>query len=350
MSQLVSVVVPVYNTERYLSRCIDSIMMQEYTNIEIILVDDGSSDKSSAICDEYAQKDARIKVIHKKNGGVSSARNAGLDVAKGTYVCFVDSDDVLLQNGIGDLYRTITETQSQYATGRITSDPNLSCAEYPSQVSVIDLSIEPQKFLESITMPGSYSPYAKIFVLDVFNANGLRFDENLKCSEDALLVRQYLKHCQKIAAISCFVYFYNISNENSLSKKGYPDFALYYSKKMEALTELVETLPLAVSQKNQFLNQRAVHGLNISIQHYLFNFSNRFAQISLVDKALEVLSPWLYLDNINKDFYLYKWWKRNAIHAKKQNCNKLIRSLYAMKIKRELITIAKKILKMINKR
>lgn len=90
---LISVIVPVYNVEKYLRKCLDSIINQTYQNIEIILVDDGSKDTSGQICDEYALKDSRIIVIHKENGGLSSARNAGLDIAKGNYVMFVDSDD-----------------------------------------------------------------------------------------------------------------------------------------------------------------------------------------------------------------------------------------------------------------
>ena len=94
MSQpLVSIIVPIYKVEPYLRRCLDSIVNQSYTNLEIILVDDGSPDNCPQICDEYASKDNRIKVIHKKNGGLSDARNAGLDICKGEYISFVDSDD-----------------------------------------------------------------------------------------------------------------------------------------------------------------------------------------------------------------------------------------------------------------
>ena len=91
--KLVSIIVPVYNVEQYLRRCIESILSQTYHNFELILVDDGSTDSSGAICDEYALADERIHVIHKPNGGVSSARNAGIDTAKGEYILFVDSDD-----------------------------------------------------------------------------------------------------------------------------------------------------------------------------------------------------------------------------------------------------------------
>lgn len=90
---LISVIVPVYNVEEYLPRCVDSILAQTYENLEVILVDDGTKDNAGLLCDQYAQKDARIKVIHKTNGGLSSARNAGIDIAKGDYLAFVDSDD-----------------------------------------------------------------------------------------------------------------------------------------------------------------------------------------------------------------------------------------------------------------
>lgn len=91
----ISVIIPIYKVEAYLKECLDSVINQTYKNLEIILVDDGSPDNSGKMCDEYAQKDSRIKVIHKENGGLSSARNAGLDIATGEYVCFIDSDDVI---------------------------------------------------------------------------------------------------------------------------------------------------------------------------------------------------------------------------------------------------------------
>ena len=89
---MVSIIVPVYNTEKFLHRCIDSILAQTYTDFELLLIDDGSKDSSGTICDEYAAQDARVRVFHKENGGVSSARNLGLDNARGEWVTFVDSD------------------------------------------------------------------------------------------------------------------------------------------------------------------------------------------------------------------------------------------------------------------
>lgn len=115
----VSVIVPVYNVEKYLNECIDSILAQTFTDFELILVNDGSSDRSGEICDEYAIKDKRIKVIHQQNGGVSVARNTGLDEAKGTYISFVDSDDVVLPNYLYVLLKALKDTDSDISSCRL---------------------------------------------------------------------------------------------------------------------------------------------------------------------------------------------------------------------------------------
>lgn len=113
---LISVIVPVYKVELYLRECLDSIINQTYKNLEIILIDDGSPDNSPAICDEYALKDERIIVIHQKNGGLSAARNAGLDIAKGDYICFVDSDDFIHPQYCEILYNGIMGTTNLFSS------------------------------------------------------------------------------------------------------------------------------------------------------------------------------------------------------------------------------------------
>lgn len=108
----ISIIVPVYKVEPYLRKCVDSILAQTFTDFEVILVDDGSPDNSGKICDEYASKDSRVRVIHKKNGGLSSARNAGIDVARGKYLGFVDSDDYIEKDMYELLYDNIVKEQA----------------------------------------------------------------------------------------------------------------------------------------------------------------------------------------------------------------------------------------------
>ena len=110
--ELVSVIIPVYNVEKYLARCIQSVCGQSYQGLEIILVDDGSKDKSGVICDEYAERDGRIKVIHKENGGLGDARNAGVEKAEGKYLLFVDSDDRIHENLVRDTVETAEKNQA----------------------------------------------------------------------------------------------------------------------------------------------------------------------------------------------------------------------------------------------
>lgn len=116
MSELISIIVPVYNVEAYLKRCLDSIVKQTYENIEVIIVDDGSTDLSGQICDSYSLADSRFKVIHKANGGVASARNAGLDASRGDYIGFVDPDDWIKSDMFEKMYQDITENETDIVT------------------------------------------------------------------------------------------------------------------------------------------------------------------------------------------------------------------------------------------
>ena len=117
MKDLISVIIPVYKVEEYINRCIDSVINQTYKNLEIILVDDGSPDGCPKICDEYAKKDSRIRVIHKQNGGLSDARNVGIDNANGKYITFIDSDDWIPIDSINILYKNLINTKSEISSG-----------------------------------------------------------------------------------------------------------------------------------------------------------------------------------------------------------------------------------------
>ena len=228
-----SVIVPIYGVEKYLHQCIESVLDQTFRDFELILVDDGSSDNSGIVCDALILKDKRVRTIHKENGGVSSARNIGLDAIspESKFLCFVDSDDYIPEKSIEFLYGGIME-----------NDADFCCNS--SENAFIDFEKNSHKLLSFISFGGSYAPYAKLFKTDIVKDNNIRYDISLKCCEDALFIRKYLKYCKNLNLISKKVYCYNSQNENSLSKRGYRDFALYYVKKLDALLELVDNLPL----------------------------------------------------------------------------------------------------------
>ena len=133
MDELITVVIPVYNVEKYLNRCIESVINQTYKNLEIILVDDGATDNCPSICDEYAKKDSRIKVIHKKNGGLSDARNVAIDVAKGAYIGFVDSDDYIALDMFEKLYNAINEYEADISV----------CLHYVEKGKALSIEVPP---------------------------------------------------------------------------------------------------------------------------------------------------------------------------------------------------------------
>mgnify|MGYP003175335838 FL=1 len=115
---LVSIIIPVYNAEKYLRYCVDSILQQSYTNLEVILVDDGAKDSSPSICDDYAQSDSRVTVIHQPNGGIAKAQNTGLDAAHGDYIAFADNDDILDSRNIELLLHALKSTDADMSKGR----------------------------------------------------------------------------------------------------------------------------------------------------------------------------------------------------------------------------------------
>ena len=155
-SPLVSVIVAIYNIEPYIRRCVDSVLAQDYQQLEIILVDDGSTDQCPAICDAYAQKDTRIKVIHKQNGGLSDARNAGLNVATGEYIGYVDGDDWIEPGMYGSMVRSCVEQQAQIAVCRYNRYLEKPADGTEKQDALNQSGMQNEKNAEKISIPGKF--------------------------------------------------------------------------------------------------------------------------------------------------------------------------------------------------
>lgn len=212
MNELISIIIPVYNVERYLHQCVDSVLKQTYTNLEIILVDDGSPDTSPAICDEYAQKDKRIKVIHKENGGLSSARNTGLDAATGDFIYFLDSDDYIGDTTVSSLYEHIHDNkQIAIAIGYFTALKGDSFSTY-NEDWLFDSPriIESNDFANRMLMEKSnHAATAKLYRKEIFH--NLRFQLNKK-NEDVLFESDLIPIIEssqyKCVDVPIYTYFY----------------------------------------------------------------------------------------------------------------------------------------------
>lgn len=219
----ISIIVPVYNVEKYIRRCIESLIAQTFESIEVLLIDDGSKDSSGAICDEYALKDARVKVIHKKNGGVSSARNVGLDHATGTYIMFCDSDDYVAPTWCEKLYNSMIKCGFYCACGYAIVDsqsrmnleekaPRFNCTGCISTDSEHLLFLYNYGFFRMI--------WNAIFKLSIIKTYGIRFREEYSRCEDTLFAIEYLLTKEgSIDYIEEKLYFYTRGTADSLTKQ-----------------------------------------------------------------------------------------------------------------------------------
>lgn len=227
MKYLVSVIVPVYKVEKYIYQCVDSIISQTYSNLEIILIDDGSPDRCPAICDEYVKKDNRIKVVHKQNGGLSSARNAGIDFASGDFITFVDSDDYLADNYVEKMYLALINNNVDMCFCK----KNLVYEKDKDKIEIIASKEKCLKNNENFIVDYNYflnhifcnnkpediimcSAWRILYKKNVFN-NNFRFNENIKFIEDRPFMLGCLSKINKYCVVDEYLYFYR-QTPNSL--------------------------------------------------------------------------------------------------------------------------------------
>ena len=199
----ISVIVPVYNTEQYLPRCIESILGQSFADFELLLIDDGSADGSGAICDAYAEKDSRIRVFHKENGGVSSARNMGLDNAHGEWITFVDSDDYIDEDFFPTCFDENVELYVQnwrFANGDVS--------EWFEACNVG--SDKCHRFMCDNLHTDTFRTASYFFFKrSILVKNGITFDTRFKLGEDTLFVMDYYKYVHAIVVLATSCYEYN---------------------------------------------------------------------------------------------------------------------------------------------
>lgn len=228
---LISVIVPVYNVEQYLARCVDSVRNQSYRNIEIILVDDGSPDRCPELCEEFRQQDLRVKVVHKENGGLGFARNSGLDAATGTYVVFIDSDDWISPDHVENLYREAVRVNADAVIGshtKITSNGTVT----PHPINVKQQVYEGAAVREEIVLPiiGADVSYPKdvqlepsscmiLYRMHVITENNIRFpSEKVAISEDMFFNVAFFSNASRVSVIDEKGYYY-FDNQASISRK-----------------------------------------------------------------------------------------------------------------------------------
>ena len=229
----ISIIIPIYKVEKYLKRCVDSVLAQTFTDLEIILVDDGSPDNCPQMCDMFAEKDSRIKVIHKENGGLASARNAGMRIATGKYISFVDSDDWLKLNMIENVvaiaesddydfvrFRAFYADWPGITNGTICNfgtEDMLRNGAYTKEDIIKE--IYPYLFgTARITLGPVVSAWRSIYKREFLEANRLFFDEEIKYSEDTIFSARVIRAAKKFYYLKEDAYYYYFYNANSITK------------------------------------------------------------------------------------------------------------------------------------
>lgn len=234
---IVSVIVPVYNAGRYLRRCVDSILAQTYTKIEVILVDDGSKDESGDIAEAYASADSRVRTFHKKNGGASSARNLGILEARGEWIVFVDSDDYVGEHYVEELVCCM-ESGDLVIQGltKVADDRVVDRLEFDEWICPRN---EIKVLLNSKTFFDRGFPVAKAFDRRIIERHAISFKENIHYSEDLIFMLEYIRYVSKIRFIKGSNYFYQV-NVSTLSQR-YNSFESEYGlyEEFDSLTKKI---------------------------------------------------------------------------------------------------------------
>lgn len=258
---LISIIVPVYRVEKYLKKCVDSLINQTYKNLEIILVDDGSPDNCPIVCDTYAKIDSRIVVIHKENGGLSDARNAGLDIASGEYIGFVDSDDYIADDMYEIMLKAIKDNESDIACCnylQIGEDG----VPYPNQkLPLQDECIENDTAINMLIEFGGYYGVAcnKLYSREIFES--IRYPQGRKY-EDFFVIAEILGRCKRITHINRPLYYYvRRPGSITLEKKSAKDLDLGYA--------LIRMRTYAIENHISCLHRYSTNRLSYMIEEWI---------------------------------------------------------------------------------
>jgi len=256
---LISVIVPIYNSEKYLRKCIESIINQTYNHLEIILVNDGSKDASLLICKEFEKKDNRIIIIDLPNRGVSNARNQGTSIANGVYIQYIDSDDFVDNIYIETLFSTLQNKNVELAVCAIESFDikGNKFDEWKVKENRLDFNnINKTLFLELIQKFLLFGPVNKLYKKEIITNNSIVFDTSLSYGEDLLFNLEYCKHIDSLAITDKIAYKYIHDNTESLSKKRYANKIALAKRIHYALLTLFKRLELTDNESMSILYYR----------------------------------------------------------------------------------------------
>ena len=325
---MISIIVPVYNAEKYIERCIKSIMSQTYSEWELIIINDGSSDKSPLICEKFAIADKRIHVIHSANEGVSSARNKGLDVVKGDWVTFVDADDWIEDNHLQCFVSQATSSVDLCVNSFI-ADMRYGARSFHYPELIVSGNYESVEIFFTVLKIHSQFLWNKMFRRSCIVENNIRFNTTLNLGEDNVFILEYLNHIKGISSSPICTYHYDQKDENPMSlgrrKRSEEDLSFQLKMNYEAIMKLYKT----------YNNQRIFN--YASDYYYTRVFQRLIVPCIVCNKGLvkPVLQSVRYIENIKaldfskiKDRTIRKYW--NSVECGKEKSALLALYIYIL--------------------
>lgn len=307
LEKLISVIVPVYNVEKYLCRCVDSILNQTYPYLEIILVDDGSTDNSVKICDEYAKKDSRIKVIHKRNGGVSSARNVGLQNVTGEFVTFVDSDDYLESTCLEKMHN-----------GMIKSNVDLVVVRWKNQDGIIKIGNTDETFKEKMINQGQLPTIGLLTTVwgHLYRKKQLAdisFDEEIFYGEDILFSVNYFfsRNGKKMLLINEPLYIYYEDRVDAATNQRFNRKMLSEIEAVKRVTELIQpyqSLTVALNKYKREAYVKIFFKLVLSDEKKCYFKEYKYLKKEIIMLRRQGFKPSNRKENLIEILYLYFFW------------------------------------------
>lgn len=309
---LISIIIPIYNVQKYLNKCVKSVLEQTYGNLEIILVDDGSTDSSGEICDKCKESDERIVVIHKKNGGLSDARNAGIDISKGEYLFFLDADDYLSPNAIEIMYSKIISENADLAICNFTWT-NSEGEKFCGEDVICDEILNKEDLLGKLVKSDNFYyvvAWNKLYARKLFEK--LRFTYG-KIHEDEFIVHRIFGECNKAVSLSEILYYYIKTNNSittsntSIKRLDYIealDDRIKYYKENGYIDYAKETLKLLWWVYSELYTAVEITKENKDRMNFLKSFYNKYFMglISLYNRNLKTIVE-LIVFRINSQWY-----------------------------------------------
>lgn len=302
MEDLISVIVPIYKVEKYLSKCVESIIAQTYINLEIILVDDGSPDECGKICDVFASKDSRIKVVHKENGGLSDARNAGIKSAHGEYLLFVDSDDYIAPNMVELLYKSVVENKSDMALcSLLPVDEFGNIIKDNYSISPIKTEILNSEEALCCLYNGHNSWYYvvacnKLYKKTLFDS--IEFPKG-KLHEDEYIVHKIFDKCKTISCLSDSLYYYVQRKDSIMGQE-------MDARHLDMIEACIERVSFFICKDNKKLIAKAYDHLisNALVMYFKMDIKNkenltRFNQLKRKINKMYVNNLCMFVRHLN---------------------------------------------------